>query len=494
MNKQQTRNRRLTRRGVLRAGLVVGAGGAGLAALAGCGETQVVEVVKEVPVEKVVTKEVERVVVQEKVVTQEVERVVTQDRRSDAGEAVRRSPSGGPTGLPAALVWRNTTTCSSGLRVSTAHIKVQNEPKPWPQHWDSLAVSFPAGNAQDVVWFSGATFLKFAEDGVILPINEYIKTAGINLVDYWTQADVFDFQGQLHGIPFFHTMSYVMINQRMFEEKGVEEPSRDWNAPGWTWDDWREKSMQLQEVNEGGQVEVWGTWVNRAFENMFGGLLVANDGDVMNPAKTKMTLGEPKSREAMRLIYQFVQEDKISPIPADPSTFISGAPDPFARQAVAIRPWSTSSLSNYIAAQIPFDAVPWPTSPNTGHTGATFNANPNVVAKATKYPDEALEFAFWLAGPDIQDFFGSLKSQMPSYVAAAEDPEGGWLSPPPTSNFVANTGQKLDATIDLRFHKFWLEWVVKIQEIFEKTLIGEQDFDETIDEMDVEGQKILEQK
>ncbi len=493
MSKRQTGNRRLTRRGILRVGVVAGVGGAGLAALAGCGETQVVEVVKEVPVEKVVTQEVERVVVQEKVVTQEVERVVT--------KIVEAMPQKRET---VTVRWANWV--ASGARFvqytnllkrftrEQPHIKVQNEPKPWGQHWDSLAVSFPAGNAQDVVWFSGATFLKFAEDGVILPINEYIKTAGINLADYWTQADVFDFQGQLHGIPFFHTMSYVMINQRMFEEKGVEEPSREWNAPGWTWDDWREKSMQLQEVDEGGKVKVWGTQVNRALENMFGGLLVANDGDVMNPAKTRMTLGEPKSREAMRLIYQFIQEDKISPIPADPSTFISGAPDPFARQVVAIRPWSTSSLSNYLAAQIPFDAVPWPTSPNTGHTGATFNANPNVVAKATKYPDEALAFAFWLAGPEIQDFFGSLKTQMPSYVEAAEDPEGGWLTPPPTSNFVANTGQKLDTTVDLRFHKFWLEWVVKIQEVFEKTLIGEQDFDETIDEMDVEGQKILEQK
>ena len=229
-------------------------------------------------------------------------------------------------------------------------------------------------------------------------------------------------------------------------------------------------------------------------ENMFGGLLIANDADVVNPAKTKMTLGEPKAREAMKLIYDFIQTDKISPIPADPSTFISGAPDPFARQVVAIRPWSTSSISDYIAAQVPFDTVAWPTSPSTGHTGATYNANPNTVAKATKYPDQALEFAFWMAGPDIQDFFGYLKSQMPSHIKTAENPEGGWLTAPPVSNNVANTGQHLDTTVDLRFHKFWLEWVVKIQDVFMKSLIGEQDFDKTIDEMDVEGQKLLEQR
>ena len=58
---------------------------AGLAlALAGCGETQVVEVVKEVPVEKVVTQVVEKVVVQEKVVTRVVTQVVEVEKDVEA--------------------------------------------------------------------------------------------------------------------------------------------------------------------------------------------------------------------------------------------------------------------------------------------------------------------------------------------------------------------------------------------------------------------------
>jgi PII-like signaling protein len=75
----------LTRRKIIRSGLIGGAGLAAVGALAGCGETQIVtetkiqEVIKEVPVEKVVTQivEKERVVEVEKVVTQEVERIVT---------------------------------------------------------------------------------------------------------------------------------------------------------------------------------------------------------------------------------------------------------------------------------------------------------------------------------------------------------------------------------------------------------------------------------
>ena len=61
----------LNRRALLRAGLVVGAGGVAAAALAGCGETQIVEVEKVVTqiVEKVVTKIVQAEAMQKKAVT-----------------------------------------------------------------------------------------------------------------------------------------------------------------------------------------------------------------------------------------------------------------------------------------------------------------------------------------------------------------------------------------------------------------------------------------
>jgi len=65
----------ISRRSLLRSGAVASVTALGLAALAGCGEAQVVEVVKEVPVEKLV--EVTKEVPVEKIVTQIVEKIVT---------------------------------------------------------------------------------------------------------------------------------------------------------------------------------------------------------------------------------------------------------------------------------------------------------------------------------------------------------------------------------------------------------------------------------
>ena len=84
----------LDRRRLLKAGLLGGGSAVAAAALAGCGETQVVEIVKEVPVEKVVTQIVEKAVVEEKVVTQIVEKQVVVEKVVTEAPAMRRSGDG----------------------------------------------------------------------------------------------------------------------------------------------------------------------------------------------------------------------------------------------------------------------------------------------------------------------------------------------------------------------------------------------------------------
>ncbi len=500
---------KVARRRLLR-GLALGSTAvAGVAALAGCGETQVVtetriqEVVKEVPVERVVTKIVkEEVAVEvEKVVTQEVERVVTQVVEKVVTKVVEVAPA-----KPKAVQirWAHWGVAPNRFAVyqrlidrfqsQLPHITVENEAKTWAQHWDGLAVSYPAGSAPDVAWFSGATFLKFAEDGVLLPIDEFLKSRGFNMGDFFAQADVFDFQGQTYGVPFTGNMAPYFINTRLFEEAGVEEPSREWDAPGWSWTEYREAALRLTKRDAGGKIVQYGTWVGNNFEAGWLGWLIANDADVVNPAKTEMTLkDDPNAREVLKFRFDLIQKDQVSPIPADPSMFISGAPDPMARQVVAMREGKNggSGSATYVTAQIPFDVVPFPTSPNTGHSGSTFNNNPNVIAQSSKQPDEALEWAFSLAGFEAQDLLAATKISMPSIKAAANDPVGAWLRPPPKSTIVMNKGRELDTVVDLRFTKFWLEWQSKIRNVYEKALIGEADIDETIDEMHDEGQKIL---
>ena len=77
---------RITRRHLIRTGLIAGAGAVGVAALAGCGDTQIVErevvkvVTREVAVEKIVTQIVEREVAVEKIVTQIVEKEVVVEK------------------------------------------------------------------------------------------------------------------------------------------------------------------------------------------------------------------------------------------------------------------------------------------------------------------------------------------------------------------------------------------------------------------------------
>ncbi len=74
------RRSRVTRRQALRGGSIALAGGVGAAALAACGDTQIVEVEKEVVVEKLVDRVVEKPVVVEKIVDRVVEKIVTVEK------------------------------------------------------------------------------------------------------------------------------------------------------------------------------------------------------------------------------------------------------------------------------------------------------------------------------------------------------------------------------------------------------------------------------
>ena len=88
----------LTRRKALRGLVLAGGSSVGLAVLAGCGETQVItetkiqEVIKEVPVEKIVTQIVEKEVVVEKVVTQIVEKEVVVVQEKIVTQIVEAAP------------------------------------------------------------------------------------------------------------------------------------------------------------------------------------------------------------------------------------------------------------------------------------------------------------------------------------------------------------------------------------------------------------------
>ena len=227
----------------------------GVAAIGGCGETQVVEVVKEVPVEKVVTQIVEKAVVQEKI----VEKIVTQEAMAMKPKQITGEFEYWDWWNPAAGVesknwfeWikADFEAQNPGLKIKMQHVPFGNE---YVQKFQAAAA---AGNPPDIMHSSIIWARDFYDLGTLDAFNDLIKTDSSMTMDHFMDgASLLQPEGgQIFGIPMEGPDSYVMFYDKdMLLEQGLD-PSFDavWN---WDWDTFRENVNKLTTRKDDGSVD-----------------------------------------------------------------------------------------------------------------------------------------------------------------------------------------------------------------------------------------------
>ena len=227
----------ISRRSLLRSGAVASVTALGLAALAGCGEAQVVEVVKEVPVEKLV--EVTKEVPVEKIVTQIVEKIVTVEAAAPKMRSVNL------TGWTFAHLPRwhkaNGDLFEAKTGVKTEWVGVS-------EIWDKLSVALQTG--------VGAPDMVDIEQG---PMGRFMK-GEIQLVDlkpmltqegYWdklvtTREALYSWEGRTFGVEYALCPVVMYFNLSLFEKYGVDPV-----AGLATWDAYIESGQKFKSGSAG---------------------------------------------------------------------------------------------------------------------------------------------------------------------------------------------------------------------------------------------------
>jgi ABC-type glycerol-3-phosphate transport system substrate-binding protein len=237
----------LSRRKLLRSGLVAGAGTLGLAALAGCGETEVVEVIKEVPVEKIVTQIVERVVREEKIVT-----VIVEAPKPQAVNLVFFD-----------YVWVDIDKVRDliidNYKTLNPHVSVEYVKIPWGDYTVKILTSIAGGSPGDVMYNHPELTATFAAKGALAPLNEFIKgDSRIDLDDFndgLVEANTIG--GKIYSLPTFSGPWMFVYNRNLVDPLGLGDPWELYQAGEWTIDKYRE--MALAAVGGEGQDQVFGT-------------------------------------------------------------------------------------------------------------------------------------------------------------------------------------------------------------------------------------------
>ena len=324
--------RHMTRRRIVQAGLL---GVAASAALAGCGETQVVtetkvqEVVKEVPVEKVVTREVVKEVVVEKekerVVKQtvevpvevevEVEKVVTVKARVPRAEAVNLSMLTHWGSEESVQLWHDIL---DEYEAAVPNARVEYQTVPFSQMLTRVTTGHAAGNFPDMYHYYNLWTPDFAPTGFMAEVPRKIKS----IVDEnWAQSaiDGASYQGKLWGFPTEVNAYLTLYNKRIFDEAGVAEPPT-------TWEELLETAARTTKTNNGAIEQAGYLWFmasGPALLHPWISYLWSNNGQYLDPDTFKLRLNEPPSVETVQMGLDLVEQGSVD-LAFKPPDFISG--------------------------------------------------------------------------------------------------------------------------------------------------------------------------
>ena len=328
----------ITRRRLLAAGLV---GTAAAAALAGCGETQIVEkevvkvVTQEVPVEKIVTQivEKERVVEKEVAVEVQVEKVVTRivEKEKIVEKVVTAAPMAPkavtievsfPANNPANIDYIENTV-NAGFMAANPHITVVSETVPWGEWSPKLKTRLAADDAPDVFLNDEIIMPGYVARGAILSLDEFAKRDAGQIANVpMLERGIDNRTGKRYGLSRNAIGTAMVFNAKILDEAGIQPAELD--SP-WTWDEYLEHATRLTFDTSGrgpgdagfdlNKVEQWGAYLRDNWITQIVPTVYQNGGEILDEQARNSTFNLAETEAALQWRNDLMYVNKVAPDP-----------------------------------------------------------------------------------------------------------------------------------------------------------------------------------
>jgi multiple sugar transport system substrate-binding protein len=190
-------------------------------------------------------------------------------------------------------------------------VQVKVESFPGNEYFTKLQTLIAGGTLGDVLWSIYRYTPRFAQNNVIMPLDDLIKADNFDLSPYWpTAIEAARYQGGLYAIPFkLHPgPAALYYNVKQAGEAGLTMPERQFAS----WDDLIKAAKQLTKDGRFGfQMNLTpGGAVNNAQPVVM--YLRSWGSDVYSEDGKKSLLAEPTSREAIRFMADLMHKEKIA--------------------------------------------------------------------------------------------------------------------------------------------------------------------------------------
>jgi multiple sugar transport system substrate-binding protein len=188
-------------------------------------------------------------------------------------------------------------------------IKVTINSTPWSEFWTKLDATLPTNQATDVTWMN-VNVRKYAEGGVLEPLDKYIAADALKMSQYVPgRVAAFKVADKQYALPKGMDAVFVAYNKAIFAKYGVPVPAKNW-----TWNDMRKTAAALlaaqtaaKKTNEYPlvmELDAQPSWIN--FLNQDGAGFLSADKKTTN-------LGTPAGIATIQSIRDLMEDKLMAP-------------------------------------------------------------------------------------------------------------------------------------------------------------------------------------
>jgi len=387
--------RKLNRRDFLRLSAAAAMGA--VAAACAPAAPQIVEVEKQVPIEREVVKTVvvEKEKVVEKVVAKQAIVLRMHGRLGTQGDHFARF----------AKIFNDD---------HYPDIYVKNENFPGADYFKKVNTMIAGGTIGDAMWISSIEgYFRMAATGAFAPLDPFVDELDYDLAQYEDNAEMCRVKGKLYALPWccHPGRTGLYYSKPMLDEAGLDYPDDTW-----THEDLLDASKVLTKPDEG----VYG--FSDPEKGYFSVLMFlrAWGADFLNEEGTKCMIKTPEAVDCLHWLSDLYHKHKIAPPPAE---WISGY-RMFAAQKLAMFQtgfWG-KSIQDYVAPDT-WGVARMPLGP-AGVRGSMYEFDIVAVTANSKHPKETFMYLTYQtsheAGVDLWKVAGSVPGARPDVW---EDPE-----------------------------------------------------------------------
>ena len=288
------------------------------------------------------------------------------------------------------------------------------------EYWTKRQAEFAGGSTSaDIMVLNVDWVIPGGLSGMFVDHNDYLRRDRVDTKQYYKAGlDMWSWKGKQWAMPLQAGGEIVLYNKKMFDERGVKYPHKDW-----TYDD---LLAACQKLNNPSQNTFAINIGQNGLHYMMGTFVYNHGGKLLNEAKDKALYGDdPHSIQGAEMDVDLHVKYKYTPAPEARATLPPGvAAFDAGMVAIDIDGSFRHAPARQAIGAANLDFAPPPKGPR-GHQTATVGGNGWAISSLSKAKEAAWRCLKWMHSKE-----GMLTAQLkavswPPVIWAASSPE--WL-------------------------------------------------------------------